>query len=129
MLRRARGPLRVDAIEIARAVEAANRGGKDALVPAGLEVTVNGVKATNFRDMPIDLGPSKVVASAPGYVPWTGEVTAKDEAQRVVITAVLARDPPSAIHHLTAHFANPSASISISRWSRARSVMRSSARA
>ena len=72
---------------------AESRAAKDALVPAGLEVTVNGVKATNFRDMPIDLGTSKVIASAPGYVPWTGEVTAKDEKQRVVVTITLDRDP------------------------------------
>lgn len=76
---------------------AETRAGKDALVPAGLEVTVNGVKATNFRDMPIDLGTSKVIASAPGYVSWTGEVTAKDEQQRVVITVALDRDPDKAL--------------------------------
>lgn len=76
---------------------AQTRGSKDALVPAGLEVTVAGVQATNFRDMPIDLGTSKVIASAPGYVPYTGEVTAKDEKQQVVVTITLDRDPDKSL--------------------------------
>ena len=63
--------------------------------PAGLEVTVNGVRATNFRDMPIDLGASKVIARAPGYAEWTGEVTAKAEKESVVVTVKLAKDPSS----------------------------------
>ena len=54
--------------------------------PPGIEVTVNGLRATNFKDMPIDLGVSHVVAHAPGFIEWRGDVTAKDERQKVVIT-------------------------------------------
>ena len=36
--------------------------------------------------MPIDLGVSHVVAHAPGFIEWRGDVTAKDERQKVVIT-------------------------------------------
>ncbi len=67
-----------------------------ARVPAGLEVTVNGVRATNFRDMPIDLGTSKITAAAPGYKPWAGDATAKAEKQSVVITVTLELDAGSA---------------------------------
>lgn len=77
---------------------AENRRSKDALVPAGLEVTVNGVRATNFRDMPIDLGTSTVIARAPGYLDWTGQVTAKDERQAAVVTITLDPDPSATPH-------------------------------
>jgi hypothetical protein len=76
---------------------AESRRGKGALVPPGLEVTVNGIHATNFRDMPIDLGTSRVRAQAPGYVAWSGEVTAAAEKQRVVVTIVLDPDPSSTL--------------------------------
>lgn len=72
---------------------AENRSRRDALVPPGLEVNVNGVRATNYKDMPIDLGTSKVEARAPGYLDWAGTVTAKDEKQRVVVTITLDPDP------------------------------------
>jgi hypothetical protein len=72
---------------------AENRRRGDALVPPGLEVIVNGVRATNYKDMPIDLGTSKVQAHAPGYLEWVGTVTAKDEKQRVVVTITLDPDP------------------------------------
>lgn len=70
-----------------------DRRGKNALVPAGLEVTVGGVRATNFRDMPIDLGTSPVIARAPGFLEWNGTVTAKDEKQSVLVTVTLDPDP------------------------------------
>lgn len=73
-------------------IEIVQRGG-DALVPPGLEVTVGGVHATNFKDMPIDLGTTRVVARAPGFLEWTGDVRAKDERQRVKVTIKLERDP------------------------------------
>lgn len=63
-----------------------------ALVPPGLEVTVEGVRATNFKDMPLDLGTSHVVARAPGFVEWRGEVSAREERQRVTVTITLTHD-------------------------------------
>ncbi len=59
-------------------------------LPSGLEVTVNSLRATNFKDMPIDLGISHVVAHAPGFGDWRGDVTAKDERQKVVVTVTFA---------------------------------------
>ena len=64
----------------------------DTPAPAGLEVTVNGVRATNYKDMPIDLGTSKIEARAPGHLDWVGTVTAKTEKQRVVVTITLDKD-------------------------------------
>ncbi len=61
----------------------------EAQLPPGLEVTVNGVRAANFKDMPIDLGVSHVIAHAPGFVEWRGDVTAKEERQKVVVTVTL----------------------------------------
>lgn len=96
-------PRRAKAAEMAAGLEArvprlrieiVQRSG-DGLVPPGLEVTVGGVHATNFKDMPIDLGATRVVAHAPGFLEWTGEVRAKDERQRVKVTIKLERDPAS----------------------------------
>ncbi len=65
----------------------------DTPVPPGLEVTVNGARATSYKDMPIDLGTSKIEARAPGYLVWVGTVTAKDEKQQAVVTITLDPDP------------------------------------
>jgi len=55
----------------------------------GIEITVNGVRAVDWKNLPIDLGKSRVVASAPGVADWSGEVTAKSEGQRIAITLTL----------------------------------------
>ena len=47
--------------------------------PPGLEVRVNGVQITNFNDLPIDLGMNPVTAIAPGFVDWSGQVSAAEE--------------------------------------------------
>ena len=57
------------------------------------EVTVNGARVTNFKDLPVDLGVSRVVARAPGYLDWTGQIVAKDEKQRLFVTIILEPDP------------------------------------
>lgn len=63
----------------------------------GLEITVNGVRALDWKNLPIDLGTSRVIARAPGVPEWSGEVTAKSEGQRVSITIELDdRDAPPA---------------------------------
>lgn len=60
--------------------------------PPGLEVRVNGVLITNFADLPIDLGTTPVTATAPGFLAWTGEVSATEEAKLVTITIDLETD-------------------------------------
>ena len=55
----------------------------------GLEITVNGVRALDWNNLPIDLGTSRVVARAPGAAEWHGEVVAKAEGQRITITIKL----------------------------------------
>lgn len=61
--------------------------------PPGLEVQVNGAKITNLNDLPIDLGMNPVTASAPGFLDWSGQVSAAEEAQRATIAIDLERDP------------------------------------
>jgi hypothetical protein len=63
-----------------------------------IEITVNGVRALDWKNQPLDLGTSKIVARAPGVAEWTGEVTAKSEGQRLSITIKLEPgDGPSII--------------------------------
>lgn len=61
--------------------------------PVGTVVTINTVRATSFKDLPINLGTSRVVATAPGYLEWTGQVTADTEGERTALTIQLERDP------------------------------------
>lgn len=61
--------------------------------PPGLEVRVNGAKITNFKDLPIDLGMNPVTAIAPGFVDWSGQASAAEEAQLATIAIDLERDP------------------------------------
>ena len=55
----------------------------------GIEITVNGMRALDWKNLPIDLGTSRVVARAPGVAEWRGDVVAKSEGQRVSITIKL----------------------------------------
>ncbi len=52
----------------------------------GIEITVNGVRALDWSNLPIDLGTSHVVARAPGAAEWSGDVSVKSEGQRVAMT-------------------------------------------
>lgn len=61
--------------------------------PPGLEVRVNGVKISNFADLPIDLGVNHVTAIAPGFLDWSGDVTAAEERKLVPLEIDLERDP------------------------------------
>lgn len=61
--------------------------------PPDLEMRVNGVKIINFDDLPIDLGMNSVTAKAPGFVDWSGQVSAAQEAKVVTIEIDLQRDP------------------------------------
>ncbi len=61
--------------------------------PPDLQLRVNGVLITNYNDLPIDLGLNEVTAIAPGFLDWSGQVTAEEEAQRVKLTIDLERDP------------------------------------
>lgn len=70
------------------------RGRKaDERVPRSLIVTVNGVRVTNFQRMPIELGNNHVVATAPGFRSWSGQVTAPAEGATVPLTITLEREP------------------------------------
>jgi hypothetical protein len=61
----------------------------------GIEIMVNGMRALDWKNLPIDLGTSRVVARAPGVAEWRGDVVAKSEGQRVSITIKLEpRDAP-----------------------------------
>lgn len=60
-----------------------------ARLPSGLVVRVNGMKATNFRETPGDLGLNRVVATAPGFKRAIGEVTTTKEGKSVVVTIIL----------------------------------------
>ncbi len=64
--------------------------------PPGLEITVNGVPALDRKNLPVDLGTSRIVARAPGIPEWTGEVTAKAEGERLSITIPLGTARPPA---------------------------------
>lgn len=66
-----------------------SEGGQRARLPSGLVVRVNGMKATNFRETPGDLGLNRVVATAPGFKRATSEVTATKEGKSVVVTIIL----------------------------------------
>lgn len=60
-----------------------------------LEITVNGVRALDWKSLPIDLGTSRVVARAPGARDVARVVVAKSERQRISITVKLvAHDAP-----------------------------------
>lgn len=59
----------------------------------GMEVTVNGTRVLDWKNHPIDLGTSRIVARAPGAREWSGEVTAKAERERVSISITLAAEP------------------------------------
>jgi hypothetical protein len=61
--------------------------------PPGLEVRVNGVRITNFDDLPIDLGMNRITAIAPGFLDWSGQVSAAEEAKLITIPIDLQRDP------------------------------------
>lgn len=61
--------------------------------PPELEVRVNGGRITNYNDLPIDLGMNSVTAIAPGFLDWSGQVSAEEEAAPVTITIDLERDP------------------------------------
>jgi len=61
--------------------------------PPDLAVRVNGVLVTNYDDLPIDLGANPVVAIAPGFLDWSGQVSASQEGKVVTITIDLERDP------------------------------------
>ncbi len=65
--------------------------------PPDLEVRVNGVQVTSFDNVPIDLGTTRVTAIAPGFVEWSGQVRAAEEAKRVRITIDLERPASSAL--------------------------------
>lgn len=55
----------------------------------GLEIIVNGARALDWKNLPIDLGTSRIVARAPGVPEWTGEVTARAEGEHLSITISL----------------------------------------
>jgi hypothetical protein len=74
-------------------IDVAVRRTRNEPVPAGLEILINGTPTTNLTDLPIDLGTSRVIARAPGYLDWSGQVTARDEKQRVTATVTLVPDP------------------------------------
>ena len=76
---------------------AASRTRTASPVPPGLEILVNGTRTTNLKDTPIDLGTNRVIARAPGYLEWSGQVTAKDEKQRVTVTVTLDPDPNATV--------------------------------
>ena len=61
--------------------------------PPGLEVRVNGDRTTNFTDLPIELGMNRITAIAPGYLDWSGQVSAAQEGKVVTIEVELERDP------------------------------------
>ena len=61
--------------------------------PPELAVRVNGVRVTNYDDLPIDLGSNPVAAIAPGFLDWSGQVSAAEEGKVVTITIDLERDP------------------------------------
>ena len=64
----------------------------------GIEISVNGVRALDWKNVPIDLGTSHVVARAPGAAEWRGDVVAKAEGQRVAITIKLGSgDSPTTV--------------------------------
>jgi tetratricopeptide (TPR) repeat protein len=65
--------------------------------PPGLEVRVNGVEITNFDDLPIDLGMNPITAIAPGFLDWSGQVSAAEEAKVVTIEIDLERDPDAKV--------------------------------
>lgn len=61
--------------------------------PPQLEVRVNGILVTNYTDLPIDLGTNPITAVAPGFLDWSGQVSAEAEAAPVTVTIDLERDP------------------------------------
>jgi hypothetical protein len=66
-----------------------SEGGQRARLPSGLVVRVNGMKATNFRETPGDLGLNRVIATAPGFHRATSEVTITTEGKSEVVTIIL----------------------------------------
>lgn len=62
----------------------------------GTEVTVNGVRAPEWKNLPVDLGVNRISVRAPGASPWSGEVTAKAEGQRLSIAVTLEIQEPGA---------------------------------
>lgn len=77
-----------------------SEGGQRARMPSGLTVKVNGMKATNFRETPGDLGLNRVVATAPGYKRVTSEVTISKEGKSEVVTIILEPLAPGAPEEL-----------------------------
>jgi hypothetical protein len=77
-----------------------SEGGQRERMPPGLSVKVNGMKATNFRETPGDLGVNHVVATAPGYKRVTSEVTIAKEGKAEVVTIILEPLAPGAPEEL-----------------------------
>ncbi|MDX2090815.1 MAG: hypothetical protein SFX73_23350 [Kofleriaceae bacterium] len=77
-----------------------SEGGQRARMPSGLTVRVNGMKATNFRETPGDLGLNRVVATAPGYKRVTSEVNITREGKTEVVTIILEPLEPGAPEEL-----------------------------
>lgn len=65
--------------------------------PPDLQVRINGVVVTNYNDPPIELGMNEVTAIAPGFLDWSGQINAEEEAQRVKLTIDLERDPDAKV--------------------------------
>ena len=79
---------RVPRLRLAVSVRGPGEGGG---LPPGLVVRVGDVKVMSFNAHPIDLGTSRVVATAPGYQTWSGQVIATEEAAPIAVTIVLER--------------------------------------
>lgn len=69
-------------------------GNKDKVVPAGFVVTLDGVRVTNFKDTPIDLGAHTVMAAASGHQNWQGIAEASWEREIVVVSITLVPGTP-----------------------------------
>lgn len=69
------------------------RGGADTGPPDGLVVSVNGIAFVEPAEVPLDLGPNRIVATAPGFQRWTREVSAIAEHEVKRITIDLEEDP------------------------------------
>ncbi|MFN0246331.1 MAG: tetratricopeptide repeat protein [Kofleriaceae bacterium] len=69
-------------------------GNKDKVVPAGFVVTLDGVRVTNFKDTPIDIGAHTVMAAASGHENWQGVAEASWEREIVIVSITLVPGQP-----------------------------------
>jgi len=76
--------------------------------PAGLVVEINGVGFTRLSEVSLDLGPNRVVVTAPGFHRWTGDITATVEREVKHLTIDLERRPVARSPRPLAEPARPS---------------------